>query len=55
MTISSIVECGWRHFDVFLIFGGAIAGECGGLVGKLDYDVARTAIAFRNVEFAAAY
>jgi hypothetical protein len=41
--------------DVFLIFGRAIAGERGGIVGKLDDDVARTRMAFRRVEFTAAY
>ena len=54
MTIRSTVA--WQaHFDVFLIFRRAIAGERGGVVGKLDDNIARAAIAFHSFEFAAAY
>ena len=43
------------RLDAFLIFRRAIAGERGGIVGKLDDDVAGAAIAFRSFELAATY
>jgi hypothetical protein len=49
------IECGMRqaHLEVFLIFWRAITRERGGIVGKLDDDVARAAMPFHSVEFQA--
>src|SRR5258708_21744086 len=40
------------YLDIFLVFRGAIAGQCRLVVGEFDHDVARAAFAFDGGEFA---
>src|SRR5690348_2122939 len=43
------------HLDVGLVFRRIVAGERGGVVGKLDHHVARARRALRTLEFARAH